>query len=86
MACGGITRTNVRNIIDKCGVREIHASARVPVKSRMRHRNDRISMGEIKGREYERMVVMRHRVSQLLDAAMKAVQFTSETRSNQQGA
>jgi copper homeostasis protein len=86
MACGGITRTNVRSIIGKCGVQEIHASVRVPVQSRMRHRNDRISMGAIKGREYERMVVMRDRVSHLLDAAINGVQSSSGTRSSQQGA
>ena len=71
MAGGGVTKTNVHNIITKTGVREIHASVRVRVPSRMQHRNERVSMGDIKGREYERFVVMEEQVSHLLAAACK---------------
>jgi copper homeostasis protein len=69
LAGGGVTSANVRTIISRTGVREIHASVRVPVRSRMRHRNERVSMGGIKGMEYERFVVTQDRVSDLLDAA-----------------
>lgn len=86
MAGGGVTRSNAHAIITQTGVREIHASVRVPVQSRMRHRNERISMGSIKGREYERVVVTRDRVSHLLEAATNGVQRTGGGRSSRQGA
>ena len=70
-AGGGVTKTNVHNIVTKTGVREIHASVRVRVPSRMQHRNERVSRGDIKGREYERFVVMEEQVSHLLAAACK---------------
>ena len=85
MAGGGITRTNVRSIIAKTGVREIHASVRVSVPSRMRHRNERISMGALKGREYERVVVMQDRVSHLLEAASNGTRRANSARSSRQG-
>jgi len=86
MAGGGVARGNVRSIVTRTGVREIHASVRVPVQSRMRHRNEAISMGAIKGREYERLVVMQDRVSHLLEAATNGVHRTSGVRSSRQGA
>lgn len=85
MAGGGITRTNVHGIIAKTGVREIHASVRVPVPSRMRHRNERISMGALKGREYERVVVMQDRVSHLLEAATNGARHPKSARPSRQG-
>ncbi len=69
MAGAGITKSNVHSIISTTGVREIHASVRGRVPSRMQHRNERVSMGDIEGREYERLVVMEERVSHLLAAA-----------------
>ena len=86
MAGGGITKANVQRIIAATGVREIHASVRVPVPSRMRHRNERISMGAIKGREYERFVVMQDRVSHLLEAARNGNRGTNRARPSRQGA
>jgi copper homeostasis protein len=73
MAGAGVTRSNVRSIITRTGVREVHASLRVLVPSRMRHRNERISMGAIKGKEYERFVVIQDCVAHLLEAATKSV-------------
>ena len=69
MAGGGITESNVHRIIAKTGVREIHASVREPVSSPMRHRNENICMGLVKGREYQRFVVTEDRVRRLLNAA-----------------
>jgi copper homeostasis protein len=69
MACGGIDDKNVQHIIKQTGVREIHVGLRTPIPSAMRHRNDHISMGSLKGSEYQRFVVMEERVKRLLGAA-----------------
>lgn len=70
MVGGGISESNVHHIIAKTGVREIHASVRVHLPSPMRHRNEKISMGLIKGREYQRVVVLEDRVRRLLQATV----------------
>jgi copper homeostasis protein len=64
---GGITESNVRRIIDSTGVREIHASVREQVPSPMTYRNEKVSMGFVKGREYERTIVHSEKVRRLLD-------------------
>jgi copper homeostasis protein len=69
MAGGGITERNVRRIMQETGVREIHASVRVPISSPMRHRNEKVAMANLKGREYERIVVAEEKVRRLLAAA-----------------
>lgn len=69
MAGGGISESNVHRIIEQTGVTEIHASVRVHVPSPMRYRNDKISMGPAKGREYERIAVLEEKVSRLLEAS-----------------
>lgn len=69
MVGGGITERNVRRIIQETGVREIHASVREPVSSPMRHRNEKIAMGNLKGSEYQRVVVAEEKVRRLLAAA-----------------
>jgi copper homeostasis protein len=68
MAGGGITELNVHRVIAETGTREIHASVRVRLPSPMQHRNEKISMGVIKGREYERVVVLQDKVRRLLEA------------------
>jgi copper homeostasis protein len=45
MAGGGLNEENVLRIVQSTGIREIHASARAPVESRMVHRNTDVSMG-----------------------------------------
>ena len=69
MAGGGITESNVHRVIDGTHVREIHASVRAHVSSPMRHRNEKISMGRVKGHEYQRLVVLQEKVRRLLQAA-----------------
>ena len=70
MAGGGITESNVHRIMEATGVREIHASVRVQVPSPMRHRNEKVSMGIAKGREYERIMVRPEEVHRLLENAL----------------
>ena len=45
IAAGGITPDNAAEIVRRTGVREIHASAKTTVQSRMSYRNPTVSMG-----------------------------------------
>lgn len=69
MACGGIDDQNVQTIIEQTGVRQIHVGLRTLVASPMRYRNENISMGILKGYEYQRYVVLEDKVERLLRAA-----------------
>ena len=73
MVGSGITESNVHRIIRETGVREIHASLRASVPSPMRYRNDKISMGSVKGREYDRLIVIEDSVRRLLESANERV-------------
>jgi copper homeostasis protein len=79
MAGGGITESNVHRVIAATGVREVHARASVSVDSPMHHRNEKISMGAVRGREYQRMVVMEDKVRRLLEAATNGYRPRRET-------
>jgi copper homeostasis protein len=80
MVGSGITRTNVRRVIEATGVREIHASMRVQVPSPMRHHNEKISMGLGKGSEYQRTVVLQEDVRRLLESANDATHHRAKPR------
>jgi copper homeostasis protein len=69
MACGGINDQNVQAIVRQTGVGEIHVGLRTPTASPMHYKNDNISMGTLKGHEYQRFVVLEDRVERLLRAA-----------------
>ena len=69
MAGSGIEAHNVAGIVERAGVREIHASLKSSVASPMRFRKEGISMGSLKGMEYQRYVVLGDRVRELLHAA-----------------
>ena len=69
MACGGINHHNVRSVIEKSTVREIHVGLRTAVASPMRYRNENISMGSIEGNEYQRYIVLEEKVARLIRAA-----------------
>lgn len=68
MACGGISESNVHHVISATGVNEVHASLRSQSPSPMRYRNENVTMGLIKGREYERRVVRDESVRRLMSA------------------
>jgi len=69
MVGAGITESNVHRIVTETAVREIHASLRAQVPSPMRYRNQKVSMGSVKGSEYERAIVLEDAVRRLLDSA-----------------
>jgi copper homeostasis protein len=68
VAASGINESNVREVLARTGVSEIHASLGTSLPSPMRHRKERISMGTVAGVEYNRRVVARERVELLLRA------------------
>jgi copper homeostasis protein len=79
MAGGGITESNAHRVIVATGVVELHARASVSGASPMQHRNEKISMGAIKGHEYQRVVVTEDKVRRLLEAATNGYRHRCET-------
>ncbi len=69
MACGGINDQNVRTVVERTAVREIHVALRTPAASPMRYRNENISMGILQGNEYQRYIVLEDKVARLIRAA-----------------
>jgi copper homeostasis protein len=72
MPGSGIKPENARSLVESTGVREIHVGLRSAIDSPMRHRNLRISMGPLEGREYQRLVVLEEQVSRLRSALICA--------------
>lgn len=81
MAGGGITERNAHQVIEATGVRELHASAAASIASPMGHRNDRIAMGALRGREYQRPVVIEEKVRHLLAAAVDGLHHNLKSAS-----
>jgi copper homeostasis protein len=69
IAGSGIRASNVSDLFEQTGVREIHATLRSSVASPMRYRNDSVLMGVEKSGEYQRLVVQEQTVRDLLRAA-----------------
>ncbi len=69
MPGSGIQPGNVRSVLEQTGAKEVHVGLRSSIPSPMVHRNSRVSMGTIEGREYERSVVLEENVRQLNRAA-----------------
>jgi Uncharacterized protein involved in copper resistance len=65
MACGGIRHDNAASIVERTGVREIHAGLSSAVTSPMQYRKPDMSVGEAGGREYQRMQVVKEDVRKL---------------------
>lgn len=68
LAGGGVSPDNAREIIERSGVRELHASARTPVQSGMRHRHAGVSMGTPGADEYSRLVTDTDTVARIVAA------------------
>jgi copper homeostasis protein len=65
MACGEISITNVKAVVNYTGVTEVHVGLGDSVPSAMRFKNSRIAMGSLTGAEYQRTVVSEHSVREL---------------------
>lgn len=84
MAGGGIGHHNAATILERTGVPEIHVGLATPVTSPMLHRNHKVSLGKIRGREYERTQVLEENVRQLsraVAASREQVRADSSRRS-----
>jgi copper homeostasis protein len=68
MPGSGIKPENARSLVEHTGAREIHVGLRSSLPSPMVHRNPRISMGTIPGREYARFQVLEESVRSLCSA------------------
>jgi copper homeostasis protein len=68
MPGSGIKPENARGLVDHTGVKEVHVGLRSTVPSPMQHRNPRVSMGPVEGREYQRYVVLEEQVRKLCSA------------------
>jgi copper homeostasis protein len=65
MACGEISISNVKAVVNYTGATEIHAGLGESVSSAMRFRNSRVDMGSLTGSEYQRTVVSEPSVREL---------------------
>ncbi len=65
MACGGINSGNAAGIVEQTHVTEIHAGLRSRAPSPALHCNQKISIGTMPGREYERFQVLEEDVRNL---------------------
>lgn len=68
LAGGGVSPLNACEIIERSGVRELHASARTLVQSGMRHRHAGVSMGTPGADEYSRLVTDTATVARIVAA------------------
>lgn len=67
MAGSGVSVKNARMIVERSGVNELHASARVAVPSSMVYRNERVKMGAPEMDEYSRMVTSAESVRNIIN-------------------
>lgn len=68
MAGGGVNERNVRDVISKTGIKQIHVGMSDRTPGPMKYRNERISMGTAKGREYDRFGASKERLAKLVAA------------------
>ena len=72
MPGSGIKPENARGLVARTGAREIHVGLRSAIPSPMLHRNSRVSMGLVEGREYQRFVVLEEQVRRLCNVVVDA--------------
>lgn len=72
MACGGVRDHNVRAILERTHVPEVHAGMADTVPSPMRYQNKRVAIGPAQSREYARLVVLQESVEKLVGALREA--------------
>ena len=65
MPGGGISDSNLKEILEKTGCREFHASARIEKKSEMRFKNEKCKMGTDSS-EYSIHVTSKEKVMKLV--------------------
>jgi copper homeostasis protein len=68
MAGGGIRASNARSIVERTGVRELHAGLEEPTPSPMLFRKEKLSMGPAADREFTRFVAREETVRAFVQA------------------
>ncbi len=69
MPGGGVTETNIKEVVEKTGVNEIHASARERIRSKMKYVNSKTSMSDSKDmEEYDLMITSAERIRAMINA------------------
>jgi copper homeostasis protein len=68
MAGGGVRAGNVRGLIERTGVREVHAGLEEAVPSPMLYRNEQLSMGAAGDREFLRFLAREQTVREFVNA------------------
>jgi len=69
MPGGGVNEINIKEVVEKTGVKEIHASAREKARSKMNYINTRTSMSDSKSmEEYDLMVTSVERIRAMVNA------------------
>lgn len=69
MPGGGVNEINIKEVVEKTGVKEIHASAREKARSKMNYINTRTSMSDSKSmEEYDLMVTSAERIRAMVNA------------------
>ncbi|MDP3582019.1 MAG: copper homeostasis protein CutC [Ignavibacteria bacterium] len=69
MPGGGVDEINIKEVVEKTGVKEIHASAREKARSKMNYINTRTSMSDSKSmEEYDLMVTSEERIRAMVNA------------------
>ncbi|MDP2036019.1 MAG: copper homeostasis protein CutC [Ignavibacteria bacterium] len=69
MPGGGVDEININEVVEKTGVKEIHASAREKARSKMNYINTRTSMSDSKSmEEYDLMVTSEERIRAMVNA------------------
>jgi len=69
MPGGGVTEINIKEVVERTGVNEIHASARERVRSKMKYVNQKTSMGDSKSmEEYDLMITSTERIRAMINA------------------
>lgn len=74
LAGGGVSPDNASALMLKGGVHELHASARAPLASEMRHKHEGVAMGAPGSDEYTRLTTNSEIVKQIAQAMRKNIQ------------
>ncbi len=69
MPGGGVTETNIKEVVEETGVKEIHASARERERSKMKYTNSKTSMSDSQNmEEYDLMITSAESIRAMINA------------------
>ncbi len=72
----GVNENNIARIAQETGIHEFHFSAREPIESGMRYRNEKVSMGgTVHIEEYSRVITTARRVEETIRAVVQGAEL-----------